>query len=138
VKRKLTAFIPIAVAAGILAGLAIAGNSTIPTTVSFDTVGTDSSAPPDRDFNIAGHVGSSKLKCLANRIVTITAGYENETTTHPFDVARSGLHGGFAGFGPSKHNGNDIAAAKFVVKPKQIGTKQHPRKCGRAADAAGH
>jgi hypothetical protein len=136
-KRKVIAFLPVAVAAGVLAGLAIAGSSTVPTTVSFDTVGTDSSAPPDRDFNLAGHVGSAKLKCLANRIVTITAGYDNETTSHPFDVARSGLHGGFAGFGPSKHNGNEIASARAVVKAKQIGTRQHPRKCGRAAIDAG-
>jgi hypothetical protein len=135
--KKLAPLLPGVVAAGILAALAIAGSSTIPSTVNIDTGDTVTDpVSTDRDFAIAGHVGSPKARCLAKRTVKLRGIYDTETTKQPFDTARTGTHGGFNGIGPSHHSGNLIAGAKAVVPAKNIGTKKHPRKCGSASDLA--
>jgi hypothetical protein len=131
--KKLAPLLPLVVAAGILAALAVAGGP-IPTTVTVDTGGTIMDpVSADRDFGVAGHVESPNAKCLNNRTVTIRGLYATETKPHPFDIARTGRHGGFNGVGPSEHNSNTIGNATAKVPPKKIGPKQHPRKCDSAA-----
>ncbi len=122
--KKLAPILPAVLAAGILAGLAVAGGSNVPSSVSIDTGGTlATTTSPSRNFFIGGHVESGNVKCLPNRKVKLRAFYETESGSQPFDTARTGSHGAYSGIGPSQHAGNGIAAAKATLKPRKIGKK---------------
>lgn len=127
--RKLAALLPIVIAVGIVAALAVAGSS-VPSTVTIDTRGavTDP-ASTNLDYGIAGRVDSAKAQCISNRTVRLLGVYFGEPKAHPFDTARTGSHGGFNGIGPSTHNGNTLTGASAVLEPKRIGSRKHPKKC---------
>ena len=127
--KKLAPAIPVIAAAGILAALAVAGNSNVPTTISIDTNGSITQGT-DTNLFIAGRVASSNPKCLPNRKLNVKGIYDTETTKRPFDTAVTSGRGGYNAIGPQKHAGHDITAAQLSVKPKDIGTKRHPKRCG--------
>jgi hypothetical protein len=109
---------------------AFGGTTEFPSQVVFDSAGEVPSPPsPDLDTYIRGRVVSKKDPCLNNRKVVILGGYDTESTWRPYDVARSGAGGGFNGIGPGSHDGNELSAAKLILKPRSIGTKQHPKTC---------
>jgi hypothetical protein len=108
---------------------AFGGTAAVPSQVVYDRSGEVSNPPgPDRDSFIFGHV-KSKVACLGNRKVVILGGYANEPKYRPYDVARTGDGGGFMGLGPIEHNGNALSTWKLILKPKSIGTNQHPKTC---------
>jgi hypothetical protein len=122
--KRLAPILPLVGALGIVAALAVAGPSNIPSSVSFDTAGTlATTAPHSRNFFIGGHVESEKAKCISKRTVKIQGFYGMDTTPQPFDTARTGSHGGYNGIGPSKRNGNDIEGARTILKPRKVGAK---------------
>jgi hypothetical protein len=122
--KKLAPILPLFAAAGIVAAIAVAGPSNIPSSVSIDTGATlATTTSPSRNFFIGGHVESAKAKCLPKRTVKIRAFYGTDTTPQPFDTARTGTHGGYNGIGPSKHGVDNIEAAKAILKPKKVGAK---------------
>jgi hypothetical protein len=122
--KKLAPILPLVGALGILAALAVAGPSNVPSSVSVDTGGTLATVTsPNRDFFIGGHVESEKAKCLPKRTVKIRGFYGTDTTPRPFDTARTGSHGGYNGIGPSKHGVDSISAATATLKPRKVGAK---------------
>ena len=122
--KKLAPIIPLVMAAGILAALAVAGQSNIPSSVSIDTGATlATTTSPSRNFFIAGHVESPKAKCVPNRTVKVQGFYGTDTTPQPFDTARTGSHGGWSALGPGKHAGDSIEAARATLKPKVVGAR---------------
>jgi hypothetical protein len=127
--KKLGAILPVFVALGILAALAVAGNSNVPSSLSVDTSGSIT-AGTDTSIYIAGHVESKKNRCLPNRRVKVTGKYDTESVKRPFDVARTSGLGGYDAIGPNKHAGNDITSAQLTLKPKVIGPKHHRKTCG--------
>ncbi len=127
--KKLAPAIPVIAAAGILAALAVAGNSNVPTTISIDRDGAITQGT-DTNVFIVGRVASSNPKCLPNRRVKVKGLYDTETKKQPFDTAVTSGRGGYNAIGPQKHAGHDITAAQLSVVPKDIGTKRHPKRCG--------
>ena len=83
---------------------------------------------PDRDSAVYGHV-DSKPACLTDRKVDLKAGYDTESGFRPYDAAITGQNGGFTGIGPLTHDGNGLITVKAIMKPKDIGTKRHPKTC---------
>ena len=115
------------VAAG--AVTADAGAVKVQGTVVFDQA-SELSTPigPGRDSAVYGRV-FSKQACLGNRKVVIEATYDTESGFRPYDVARSGTNGAFSGIGALTHNGHGLDGVKLTMKPKEIGTRRHPKTC---------
>jgi hypothetical protein len=101
----------------------------IPGKVVVDSLAEFSPPPgPGLDSVVYGHV-ESKPACLTNRKVVLKGGYSTESGFRPYDVGITGKNGGFSGIGPLTHGSNDLVTLKAIMKPKDIGTKRHPKTC---------
>jgi hypothetical protein len=125
-KKSLKTAVAVVAASGLAVAAALAVSSSHPTHVFLDGSDTITGAGL---IVLDGHLESNSKKCLPNRKVKVRAGYENESTTRDFDVARSSRNGAYAAVGPDQHGLNTISTATIKAPKKIVGTHRHPVTC---------
>ena len=112
-------------AAVVLAPTALAGGS-----IHKSTVTVEGFTPLDTDFfEVFGAVASETRQCFANRTVKLSAQTSPAGPFKPFDTAKTGAKGGWAGIG---HSTCGVDAIKAVLPKSKFGPQAPPRICGAA------
>ena len=112
-----------AAACGVLALSAGVAQAGIATGIEMD--GTGNSGVSLETTWIAGHLTSSKQKCISGRTVKVFFHYFSETGFRQVDTDRSSTSGEFAGAGPTARGEDmrEVDTFRIVVPAKKIGTK---------------
>jgi hypothetical protein len=121
-RRGILSVTLVALTAAAVASTALAGS------LHKSTITVQGFAPIDVQFYEAyGTIASDSKRCFANRKVKLSAQTTPDGPYKPFDTAKTGSKGGWAGIG---HSATPVESIKAVLVKSHYGPKNNRSTCG--------